>query len=90
MNFNWYNLFSLSEFLETDLVSRKLTVILDGFGQKDILITRGNVVSIQYEDTFLPISFHDENPYVREGDAASYAVYKDSNDRVWLGIEVLQ
>ena len=88
MTYNWFKLFSLPEFMATGLVSRKLFVILDGYGQREILITRGNVVSILYLDTFLPVSFLDRNPYVRAGDAGTYAVYKDADDYVWLGIGI--
>lgn len=87
MNFNWYLLFNLTEFLATDLVSRVLTVSLEEVGEKSILITRGNLVSLVYEDVFLPIEFQSDNPLIREGDDASYAVYKDVNQDVWLGIE---
>lgn len=82
--FNWYKLFSLTEFLESDLTSRKLTVLLSEVGQKDILITRGNLIGITYEDVFLPIEFNGLNPYSRDG----YAVYRDKSNDVWLGIEV--
>lgn len=84
MIFDWYNLFSLPEFLATGLVSQKVTVFLEGVGLSEILITRGNLVSIQYDDAFLPIEFEGDNPYVRD----SYAVYKDANQDIWLGIEV--
>lgn len=87
MIFNWFKIFNLSEFLATDLVSKEYLVILEGVGQKEILVTRGNQISMVYEDVFLPIQFEDDNPFVRHGDAASYGIYKDANDDVWLGIE---
>jgi len=83
MTFDWYRLFSLPDFLATGLVSRTLAVSLEGIGEKSILITRGNAVGITYEDEFLPIGSIGKNPYVR----SSYAVYKDAEDFVWLGIE---
>lgn len=92
MTFNWYLLFNLTEFMQTGLVSRTLTVFLDGIGQKDILITRGNVISILYDDQFLPIQFADKNPYVRESEtegSPATAVYKDEDENVYVGIEVL-
>jgi hypothetical protein len=88
MNFDWYNIFNLTEFTDELLISRSLTVFLEGRGEQEILITRGNVISIVYEDVIMPIEYLDENPFVREGDDAHYAVYKDSNEDVWLGIEV--
>lgn len=87
MTFDWYKIFNLAEFMALNLVSRSLTVVLEGAGEKDILIVRGNTVSIVFEDVFLPIEFEDDNPFVREGDEKSYAVYKDESGDVWLGIE---
>jgi hypothetical protein len=86
MIFDWYMLFSLTEFLETDLVSRSLDVILDGVGEETILITRGNEIGIQYADVFMMINFEDQNPMIAQGDAATYAVYKDQSENIWLGI----
>lgn len=86
MLFDWYNLFSLTEFLAQGLISRTLHVNLDGIGQKDILVTRGNEISLIYEDVILPINFRDQNPYNRAGSEKTYAVYQDSNNNIWLGI----
>lgn len=84
-DFVWYRLFNLPEFIATGLVSRTLTLFLEGGpGEKNILITKGNAVSITYEDTFLPVEFAGQNPFI----TAPYAVYKDGNDDVWLGIEI--
>lgn len=87
MNYQWFLIFNLTEFLATGLVSRTVQAVLEGIGQKDILITKGNEVSIVYEDVFLPIGFTGDNPYSREGEAKTYAVYKDTSENVWLGIE---
>jgi len=84
--YTWYKIFNLTEFLATELVSRVYKLLLNGIGEKDILVTRGNEVSIVYEDTFLPIGFAGDNPYVRAGDDDTYAIYKDSNEDVWLGV----
>jgi len=81
--FDWFELFNLTEFEETELVSKTLTVNLEGYGNAEILITKGNVTSIVYDDVMLPINFDDQNPYQFEG----YAVYLDEEDYVWLGIE---
>jgi hypothetical protein len=86
MLFDWYNLFSLTEFLAEGLVSRTLHVNLEGVGQRDILVTKGNQVSLIYEDVILPINFQNQNPYSRAGEKSTYAVYQDSNNDIWLGI----
>ncbi len=84
MTFDWFNIFSLPEFLATGLVSRTFNRILEGYGNAEILVTRGNYTSIVYDDVILPVNFNDENPYVKDG----YAIFKDTEDNVWLGIEV--
>lgn len=84
MIFDWYKIFNLQDFLDLDLVSRTYTVSLEGIGQKDILVTKGNSVSVIYEDVLLPINFADKNPYVRD----TFAVYKDDDDNVYVGVEV--
>lgn len=84
MGFTWYNLFKKQDFLDTELVSKKITVTLEGIGVKDVLITKGNEVSILYDGVFLPISFTEKNPYTKDG----YAVFIDENDIVWLGVEI--
>lgn len=83
MEFDWYNLFNKQEFLDTGLVSKKLTVNIEGIGEKEILITKGNELSILYDGVFLTVNFTEKNPFVREG----YAVWQDSNENIWLGIE---
>lgn len=80
--FSWYRLFSNIEFLATGLVSFDATIVLDGLGQKNILITRGNLVSITYEGTMLSINMNGKNPF-RYNDLA---VFLDPNNDVWLGI----
>jgi hypothetical protein len=87
MTFDWFKLFNYDEFLALNLFSKTYQVVLEGIGQRDILVTRGNYVSVIYEDVFMSILFEDANPFTREGDAKTYAVYKDSNGDVHLGIE---
>jgi hypothetical protein len=63
-----------------------MTVFLDGIGQVDILITQGNVTAITYGDAFMPVNFADKNPYPYID--GGYAVFKDEDENVYLGIEV--
>jgi hypothetical protein len=87
MNFNWFKLFNLDEFLALGLVSKVYQVVLEGVGQKNILVTSGNLVSIVYDDVLLALEFEADNPFVRQGDDSIYAIYRDSNGDVHLGIE---
>jgi len=77
-----YKLFNLTEFNALGLVSRKLTLFLGTLGQKEILITKGNLVSILYEGILLGINLNDKDPFEFE----DHAVFLDINDDVWLGI----
>jgi hypothetical protein len=87
MNFNWFKLFNQNDFQALGLASKTYPVILEGVGQKDVLVTQGNELSVVYEDVILPIQFQGDNPFTRQGDGATYAVYKASNGDVYLGIE---
>jgi hypothetical protein len=84
MIFNWYKLFNKAEFLSDGLVSRTLTLNLEGLGQKEVHVTFGNLLSITYEGVFLSLDLNDKNPFYFEG----HSVYLDADDDVWLGIEV--
>lgn len=84
MSFNWYKIINRAEFEATGLVSREVEVILDGIGLKTILVTKGRLYSITYDGIMLSIGVTAENPFVFEG----HAVYLDSNDDIWLGIEI--
>ncbi len=79
-----YKLINLTDFEELDIPSRKLNVILGDLGEKEILITKGNLTSILYDDVFLPVALNDKNPFEFEG----YASFLDENDDIWLGILV--
>lgn len=89
MQFDWYNIFNLTEFEALDLPSRTYTYFFEGLGEKSILVTKGNTVAMTFEGEFLPIDFiemalHPNETFV----SGSKAVYIDDNDDVWLGIEV--
>lgn len=83
MIFDWYKIINKAEFLAADLVSKEVEVFLEGVGVRNILVTKGNLVSILYEGVFLSIGLTDENPFIFAG----HAVYVDDNDDIWLGIQ---
>jgi len=83
MIFDWYKLLNYNEFISLGLISRTLTVFLEGVGQEDVLVTVGNEFGITFRDAFLPLSFEGQNPFYRDG----YAIYEDPDGNVWLGIE---
>lgn len=82
MIYTWFYVFSLDEFNSAGLVSRTYTVTLDGIGQKDVLVTKGNFVGLTYEDEFLCVELGDKNPFEFE----NFAVYVDESNQVWLGL----
>lgn len=84
MIYDWYKIFNLAEFNNLGLVSRELTLDLEGLGPKSLRITKGNYTSILYNDVFLPVEMIDANPFEFDG----HAVYVDDNDDVFLGIAV--
>lgn len=84
MNYNWFSIFNLPDFINTGLVSRTLQVFLSGIGPKQVMVTNGNLVSVVIDGVILPIEFMGKNPYGREG----YAVYKNEAGEVFLGVEV--
>lgn len=95
MIYNWFYIFNASEFGLAGLVSRTYTVVLEGIGQKDVLVTQGNYLGITYEGVYLPINFNSENPFkfedieqLQTDDGDSLGVEIDSDNNVWLGILV--
>ncbi len=80
---DWFKIFNLTDFTATGLISRTYTLVLEGIGQKDILVTKGELTGITYEGVFLGINLNNRNPFGRDG----YAVYLDANNDVWLGID---
>lgn len=85
MNYTWFKIFNRASFDALLLTSKTYTHFLEGVGQKDVLVTKGNYYGITYEGVFLALQMGDENPFALDG----YAVYLDTvtND-VYLGIEV--
>jgi hypothetical protein len=79
-----YKLINLDDFNNLDLTSRKLTVLLGVLGEKEILVTKGNNISILYDDVFLSVDLNEKNPFEFE----NYSVFLDPNNDIWLGIKV--
>jgi hypothetical protein len=82
MIFDWYKVINRAEFVATGLVSREVSVILEGVGAKTILVTIGNLFSITVDEVILSIGVTSANPFVFQ----DRAVYVDANDDVWYGI----
>ncbi len=83
-NYQWYRIFNLAEFEALALPSFTYTLALEDRGQFDILVTKGNLVSIIFEGVMIPVNFNSKNPFEFDG----HASYLMDNGDVYLGIEV--
>lgn len=81
MIYDWYKIINKATFEATGLASREVTVILGDLGQKTVLVTKGNYVSLVYEGVMLSLQMTGTNPFKFE----NKAVYLDANDDIWLG-----
>ncbi len=84
--YDWYKIFNLTDFEALGLVSRTYEFFLENVGQKTVLVTKGNLVSMTYGGVMLPVQFDDKNPFEFE----HRAVYIDDSNDVYLGIEVVE
>ena len=84
MIYTWYYIFNSDEFNLLGIPSRTYTVILDGIGQRDVLVTKGNLFGLTYNDVFLPLELNQKNPFEFE----NLAVQVHDNKNVFLGIAV--
>ncbi len=82
--YTWFYIFTSTDFLALDLVSKTYTLLLSGIGQVEILVTNGNFLGITYDGVFLPLNMNDQNPFEFD----DHAVYIDAENQVWLGIAV--
>jgi hypothetical protein len=80
--YTWFKVFNKTEFEATGLVSKSYTAILQGVGQRTILATKGNYLSVLFDDVFLSINMNSRNPFEMD----ERAVYLDANNDVWVGI----
>jgi hypothetical protein len=83
MEFDWYEIYNLDDFEALGLFLKTVEVFLEDVGLVEVLITKGNFVSITYNDILLPINMNDENPFVFE----DHAVLLDQDNNIWLGIK---
>lgn len=84
MEYTWFKIFNRTEFEALDLFSKTYTVILQGIGEKEILVTKGNGLGMLYEGVFLALDLNEKNPFEFD----DHAIYQDANDDIYLGIAV--
>lgn len=81
--YNTYKIINLDEFEATGLVSRTVEAVLSGIGLKEILVTKGNRVSILYDGVLLCFNVNGKN-YL---EFDNHAVFIDVNNDLYLGIK---
>ncbi len=77
----WYNIYNKDTFVEDGIPSRELDLELEAIGQKTILLTVGNKISVVIDDVILSLELNDKNPFEFE----DHAVYIDEDNEIWLG-----
>lgn len=82
MTYDVFKIINLDEFNALDLVSRNVSGLFGELGFKEVLVTKGNMVSILYEGVFLSINLNDKNPFEFDG----HSIFLDPNNDLWLGI----
>lgn len=83
MNYFWYLICNRAEFEALNLYSKTYVLDLESLGQKSILVTKGNILSIIYNGILLPVQLNSKNPFQFEG----LAVYEAESGNIYLGIE---
>lgn len=83
MSYSAYLIFNKTEFEALQLGSKTYTVNLPNLGQKDVLVTSGNLLSLTFEGVMLSINLNSKNPFFKDG----YAAFLDESNDVYLGIE---
>ncbi len=82
ITYNTYKIINLDEFEATGLVSRTVEAVLAGVGLVEILVTKGNLVSLLYDGVLLCLNVNEKNYLEFDG----YAIYLDVNNDIYLGI----
>lgn len=83
MQFDWFNVGSITEFLDSGLPSREIESILGEYGLKTILLTMGNEFGVLFDGVFLVPDLNDRNPFVID-DRAAYI----SDDDLYVGVAI--
>ncbi len=82
MTYDWYEIFDTTEFEDSELTSKELSLLFPSIGHKTLLVTHGNYISILYEGIMLSAGMNLNNPFEFE----DHALYYDEDKILWLGI----
>ncbi len=81
MILNWFKVFNLDDFEDTELVRHTETFALKDIGDVDVSILDGNLTSVVFDDVILSVNLNEKNPFVFE----EHGVYLDENNDIWIG-----
>lgn len=82
MTYDVFKIINLDDFNALGLASRNVSGLFGELGFKEVLVTKGNCVSMLYEGVFLSLNLNDKNPFEFDG----HAIFVDPNNDLWLGI----
>lgn len=83
MNWKWFKIFSMIEFVGTGLVYKDYQVELEGLGVYTIRALQGQRQNILFDSVFLTVNLNAKNPFTFEG----RGVFVDENQDVWVGVQ---
>jgi hypothetical protein len=63
MDFDWFFVINRTEFNNTGLYSRELTLELGTYGEKEILVCRGVGLGLLMDGVFLRLQTNNRNPF---------------------------
>jgi hypothetical protein len=81
--YDWFKIFNLNEFEALGLVSKEYVLNLAGIGQKSILVTQGEEISMQFDGVFISMNMNQKNPFYFE----NLAIQLKDGD-MFLGVSV--
>ncbi len=82
MTYKWYQIIDSAEFEALGVPSKELEMVLEDVGLVVVRVTKGNLLSLVYDDVILSPDLGDSNLFEFGG----YAAYLDSIGILWLGI----
>ena len=85
MLFDWFKIFNVSDF-DSGLISKNYTVELEGYGEKVILVSKANILSVTFDGVMISpdMSLNENNYHYRD----ERAVFLKDNGDVFIGIQV--
>lgn len=81
-NWQWWKIINLNDIKNPDVPDRYLTVVLDGLGQTDIVISRGFNICVLFLNYWIVPGLNERNVFTVDNKVGAY-IDKDNN--LWVG-----